>query len=244
MLSLSYRFSLGRTDTAETAASVPAASRSNSGDSNTPGFPKVVPAPGTSALVQRRRSTLECLVPAPPVRRPGSFRQRSPRATPERPPTFCCRRPSWPEVDHQVRSGVQEIDGSYFESFTALAWKQENQRQTVLKTAEVSASDPPPPDVELGISPIDYSASQNEKDKLYVEMLYTIANTVGAPAPGGQYAHYKEDLYLYGQRAFGMPPDRHYRMLHVAGEEQPPIVVLSVVVIEAEGLEAKDANGE
>lgn len=67
---------------------------------------------------------------------------------------------------------------------------------------------------------------------------------VGAPAPGGQYAHYKEDLYLYGQRAFGMPPDRHYRMLHVAGEEQPPIVVLSVVVIEAEGLEAKDANGE
>jgi hypothetical protein len=67
---------------------------------------------------------------------------------------------------------------------------------------------------------------------------------VGAPAPGGQYAHYKEDLYLYGQRAFGMPPDRHYRMLHLAGEEKPPIVVLSVVVIEAEGLEAKDANGK
>lgn len=41
-----------------------------------------------------------------------------------------------------------------------------------------------------------------------------------------------------------MPPDRHYRMLHVAGEEQPPIVVLSVVVIDAEGLEAKDANGK
>jgi hypothetical protein len=41
-----------------------------------------------------------------------------------------------------------------------------------------------------------------------------------------------------------MPPDRHYRMLHLAGEEKPPIVVLSVVVIEAEGLEAKDANGK
>lgn len=41
-----------------------------------------------------------------------------------------------------------------------------------------------------------------------------------------------------------MPPDRHYRMLHTAGEEKPPIVVLSVVVMEAEGLEAKDANGE
>ncbi|KAL3275866.1 hypothetical protein HHI36_020605 [Cryptolaemus montrouzieri] len=138
---------------------------------------------------------------------------------------------------------VQDIDGSYFESFTALAWKQENQRQSVLKNAELSASEPPPQEAELGITPIDYSIPQSEKDKLYVEMLYTIANTVGAPAPGGQYAHYKEDLYLYGQRAFGMPPDRHYRMLHMAGEEKPPIVVLSVIVIEAEGLEAKDANG-
>lgn len=168
---------------------------------------------------------------------------------------------------------MQEIDGCYFESFTALAWKQENLRQNVLKAAELSASEPPPPEVDLGISLIDYSSSQNEKDKLYIEMLYTIANTVsffhilysyifdefvfndnsfekhlvlqvGAPAPGGQYAYYKEDLYLYGQRAFGMPPDRHYRMLNLAGEEQPPIVVLSVIVIEAEGLEAKDANGE
>lgn len=41
-----------------------------------------------------------------------------------------------------------------------------------------------------------------------------------------------------------MPPDRHYRMLHLAGEEKPPIVVLSVVVMDAEGLEAKDANGK
>lgn len=40
-----------------------------------------------------------------------------------------------------------------------------------------------------------------------------------------------------------MPPDKHYRALHAAGEEQPPIVVLSVIVVEAEGLEAKDANG-
>lgn len=73
---------------------------------------------------------------------------------------------------------VQEIDGSYFESFTTLAWKQENQRQSVLKSAETSASEPPPPEIELGINPIDYSAQQNEKDKLYVEMLYTIANAV------------------------------------------------------------------
>lgn len=33
-------------------------------------------------------------------------------------------------------------------------------------------------------------------------------------------------------------------MLHMAGEEKPPIVVLSVIILEAEGLEAKDANGK
>lgn len=47
-----------------------------------------------------------------------------------------------------------------------------------MKNAEAAASDPPPPESELGIIPIDYSVPQNEKDKLYVEMLYTIANTV------------------------------------------------------------------
>lgn len=47
-----------------------------------------------------------------------------------------------------------------------------------MKAAETAASEPPPPEVELGINPIDYSPPQTEKDKLYVEMLYTIANTV------------------------------------------------------------------
>lgn len=73
---------------------------------------------------------------------------------------------------------MQEIDGSYFESFTALAWKQENQRQSALKAAESVATEPPPPEIELGIAPIEYGLPQNEKDKLYVEMLYTIANAV------------------------------------------------------------------
>lgn len=73
---------------------------------------------------------------------------------------------------------MQEIDGSYFESFTALAWKQENQRQNSMKAAESSATEPPPQESEVGITPIDYSMPQSEKDKLYVEMLYTIANTV------------------------------------------------------------------
>ncbi|KAL6435454.1 hypothetical protein ACFW04_005437 [Cataglyphis niger] len=78
-------------------------------------------------------------------------------------------------------------------------------------------------------------------EQLYIEVLYTIANTVGAST--GQYAHYKEDLYRYAQEAFGVPQDQHRRYLNIASEEKPPIVVLSVVVIEADGLEAKDVNG-
>lgn len=50
-----------------------------------------------------------------------------------------------------------------------------------MKAAESSATEPPPQELEVGITPIDYSMPQNEKDKLYVEMLYTIANTVSRP---------------------------------------------------------------
>lgn len=58
-----------------------------------------------------------------------------------------------------------------------------------------------------------------------------------------QFAHYKDEMYITAQRAFGVTPDRHYRLLHAAAEEKPKVIVLSVIVQEAEGLEAKDANG-
>jgi hypothetical protein len=58
-----------------------------------------------------------------------------------------------------------------------------------------------------------------------------------------QFAHYKDEMYITAQRTFGITPDRHYRLLHAASEEKPKIIVLSVIVQEAEGLEAKDANG-
>lgn len=73
---------------------------------------------------------------------------------------------------------IQDVDGSYFELFTSLAWKQDNQRQNIATSVEKIASDMPPSEQECEICPIDYSLSQNEKDKLYVEMLYTIANAV------------------------------------------------------------------
>lgn len=50
-------------------------------------------------------------------------------------------------------------------------------------------------------------------------------------------------MFLQAQRAFGVSPERHYRLLHTAAEEKPRIVVLTVMVYEADNLEAKDANG-
>ncbi|EDW68736.1 BAI1-associated protein 3 [Drosophila virilis] len=199
---------------------------------------------GSTPINSRRQSrALECL--APP--RTGSFRSRnSPLHQPDPPPrpplAFCKRRLSWPEVDPRSNSGVQETDGSYFENFTSLGWKRENRRMSATRAAESRAEanpenerDPPAPEESID--------RHDDKEKLYVEVLHTIANTVGAPAPGGQFAHYKDEMYLHAQRAFGVNPDRHYRLLHASAEDKPKIIVLSAVVIEADGLEAKDANG-
>ncbi|KAI4496541.1 hypothetical protein M0804_000351 [Polistes exclamans] len=180
---------------------------------------------------------------SPSPRRVGSFRRSTAGISSDRPPLmFCRRRPSWPEFDIQATSGVQETDGSFFESFTALSWKQENRRLVALQEVEARAKDAPPSSGDVNINSYhSRRINKEEIEKLYVEVLYTIANTVGAST--GQYAHYKEDLYGYAQEAFGIPQDQHRRYLDIASKEKPPIVVLSVVVIEAEGLEAKDANG-
>ncbi|XP_036671560.3 BAI1-associated protein 3 [Drosophila suzukii] len=213
------------------------------GGSGGPGSPSTSASGGGTPQSRRQSRALECL--APP--RTGSFRQRnSPLHQPDPPPrpplAFCKRRLSWPEVDPRSNSGVQETDGSYFENFTSLGWKRENRRMSATRAAEARAEANPenerdPPASEESID------RQDEKEKLYAEVLHTIANTVGAPAPGGQFAHYKDEMYLHAQRAFGVNPDRHYRLLHASAEDKPKIIVLSAVVIEADGLEAKDANG-
>lgn len=75
-------------------------------------------------------------------------------------------------------------------------------------------------------------------------MLYCIENAVGAPAPDGQFASYKDEVIEYARRAFRATPEMHARAIHAAGSERPPTVVLGCSVIEADGLEAKDANGK
>ncbi|KAJ8895016.1 hypothetical protein PR048_000325 [Dryococelus australis] len=59
---------------------------------------------------------------------------------------------------------------------------------------------------------------QARLEQLYVEVLYTITNKVGAST--GQYAHYKEDLYLYAQEAFGISSDMHRKFMAIASEEK------------------------
>ncbi|KAI8126251.1 BAI1-associated protein 3 [Lucilia cuprina] len=200
------------------------------------GYPKVVPTPGVTAacvstppqtgtnsanstpIGSRRQSrALECL--APP--RTGSFRQRnSPlhqaETTQRTSLAFCKRRLSWPEVDPRSNSGVQETDGSFFENFTSLGWKRENRRMSATRAAEARAE----------------AHHENEREPPNI-----------AEDSIDKYAHYKEEMYLHAQRAFGISPDRHYRLLHATAEDKPKVIVLSVVVLEAEGLEAKDANG-
>ncbi|CAG9806224.1 unnamed protein product [Chironomus riparius] len=213
-----------------------------------------VPSPSASAgqiPTSLRRSSARALATEsmiPP--RQGSFRQQ--RLSPVQPASpapidkpalaFCKRRMSWPEINTTSTSRVQESDGSFFESFTALSWKRENRRMSAVRAAETRAEQMPIDEKETIKE--DEIETVNEREQLYVDVLYTIANCVGCQQPGGQYAHYKDEMYIAAQRAFGVSPDRHYRLLHAAVEDKPKIIVLSVIVQEAEGLEAKDANGK
>lgn len=80
---------------------------------------------------------------------------------------------------------VQETDGSYFESFTALAWKRENRRMSAVRIAESRAETLPENERDPQADE-DIMDRPEQKEQLYVDVLYTIANSVGAPAPGGQ----------------------------------------------------------
>lgn len=95
-------------------------------------------------------------------------------------------------------NSVQETDGSYFESFTALSWKRDNRRFSAVRVSETRAEtllesereQPTEDDIER----------PDEREHLYVDVLYTIANTVGAPpAPGGQvkYFYFVEKYFVY-----------------------------------------------
>lgn len=84
---------------------------------------------------------------------------------------------------------VQESDASFFESFTALSWKRENRRMSAVRAAESRAEQMPIAEKEI-ILKEDEIETVNEREQLYVDVLYTIANSVGCQQPGGQVAFY------------------------------------------------------
>lgn len=134
--------------------------------------------------------------------------------------------------------GVQDSDGGFFEDFTALSWKQENRRLQASREDDADKEKPIPTETELGIAHQEYQINKKEWEELYVEVLYTVEHKLGCSggvSPG--------ELHAYAQSAFGMPGDSHRRLLALAREEKPPIPVLNVTVVEAQGLEAKDPNG-
>ncbi|XP_040076076.1 BAI1-associated protein 3 isoform X2 [Ixodes scapularis] len=143
-------------------------------------------------------------------------------------------------MDAQDTTRVQESDGGFFEDFTALSWKQENRRLQATREDEADKDKPIPTEDELGIAHHDYEIGKKEWDELYVEVLYTVEHKLGC---GGGGAIGPGELHAYAQRAFNMPPESHRRLLALAREEKPPIPVLNVTVVEAQGLEAKDPNG-
>ncbi|KAH9504114.1 Protein unc-13 D [Bulinus truncatus] len=101
---------------------------------------------------------------------------------------------------------------------------------------------PPPVEIQFATKPQLQKPSRKEFELLYIEVLYTIKHKIGTTSGG--HSPYIQDLFQYAKEAFGVSPEDHARLLAKATEEkQPPIVILNVSVIEASGLEAKDADG-
>ncbi|XP_064478757.1 BAI1-associated protein 3-like isoform X2 [Ornithodoros turicata] len=142
----------------------------------------------------------------------------------------------WSLFDERRRSTIrgQESDGEFFEHFTALSWKQENRR---LQASRQDDGECRAPEATMDIPHREFHIGKREGEELYVEVLYTVEHKLGAD---GAFA---EDLRAYAQKAFNMPQETHERLLAAARQEQPPIPVLNVTVLEARGLEAKDPNG-
>lgn len=138
---------------------------------------------------------------------------------------------------------VQESDGNFFESFTALSWRQENKRLRATTEHEESkkAEKPLPAELQIALKSKVHQLSKHDYELLYIEVLYTIKHKIGTTIGG--HLPYMQDLYQYAQDAFGMPPEDHAKLLAKATEEKPPILMLNVSVIQARGLEAKDADG-
>ncbi|KAI8794151.1 protein unc-13 D [Biomphalaria glabrata] len=147
---------------------------------------------------------------------------------------------SYCQKSNSGRCRVQESDGSFFESYTSLAWRQENKRLRAASEDDKDYDRPPPVEIQFATKPQIQKPSRKEFELLYIEVLYTIKHKIGTTSGG--HSPYIQDLFQYAKEAFGVSPEDHARLLAKATEEKPPIVILNVNVIEASNLEAKDAD--
>ncbi|CAB4061826.1 BAIAP3 [Lepeophtheirus salmonis] len=102
-----------------------------------------------------------------------------------------------------------------------------------------------PLESSVGFKAQCHQITVEEFKSVYKEVLYTIRNKIGTTEgwndmDGGCE---QEDLYNFAQSAFHIDRNLHNYLLSLASEEKSPIVVLNVVVIEADSLEAKDPDG-
>jgi hypothetical protein len=89
---------------------------------------------------------------------------------------------------------VQESDGSFFESFTALSWKRENRRMSSIRAAETRA-EAMPVDEKESIKE-DEIETVNEREQLYMDVLSSITNSVGCQQAGGQVDRKTQKVYF------------------------------------------------
>ncbi|XP_069995655.1 BAI1-associated protein 3 isoform X6 [Penaeus vannamei] len=206
--------------------------------------PKLVPTPGAAGGAAPRpqgrgKSFMNNMMQPPPMQQ----QQQPVRKERERRPlpVLQCgdRYTYWPEYDPS-QNWVSEQDNGWLEQFTTLGWRHSEALRT-LKASGRQGSRDIAPETLASIRRNEFRPSKAEMEALYVEVLYTVFHKVGAQQ--GDKREHTEDLPRYAQAAFHIDPQDHARLQAVAQEEKPPILVLNLVVVEAENLEAKDPNG-
>jgi BAI1-associated protein 3 len=142
-----------------------------------------------------------------------------------------------------VSSRVRETGSEFFDSvFKVIAEYYENKR-----SLSVDPELPNFPENEcfnalsFGLEVGDFGLKSDALEALYVEALYTIKHKIGATS--GEYLSEIQDLYHYAQQSFDLSTEDHQRLIQMANEAKPPVVVLELTVVEAKDLEAKDADG-
>jgi len=142
---------------------------------------------------------------------------------------------------------AQTLDGAFFEAFATVDKKQrgflkqakadsKRQAETLVEKQEADASSVLHP----YFSKDKFTHDQGKL--MYQELLYVVNNQLGKRKVGSDEIS-PGDLIVYGQKAFGISREEHKELYLQVKERKPPKTFVVVTVVEAKGLEAKDANG-